>query len=279
MCALFREPEADEAPELWQEEATWLQRHRGIVWRTVALTLWGGTLLWFYFADKLILYIKPIYHPFALGAGMLLVGLALFEFVNLLVGHRAAGCCGEGQATEYGHVAGRLAAVILLVPLIVNALVPSTGLTSYAAGKRATELDFAALADQMAADWQADLARAEELAQEYPELTIVQLQTWAVKDPAGAEGRKVSAIGFVSHPGNVPPDSFMLVRFKMWCCAADAYPVSLPIRWEQAAEVEKDRWVRVRGTLAFAQQGERRVLGLAADSVEYLKKKPRNQYM
>ena len=278
MCALFRQPEADEVAELWEEEATWLQRHRNIVWRTGALALWGGALLWFYFADKLILYIRPIYHPFALAAGVLLAGLAVFEFIGLVVGHRAAGCCTEGQATEHGHTAGRVAAVVLLVPLVINVLVPSTGLSSYAVGKRATDMDYAQLADQMAADWEAGLARAEELAQEYPELTIAQILTWAFENPQGVEGRKVSAIGFVHHPPNMLANGFALVRFKMWCCAADAYPVSLPIRWEQATEVEKDRWVRVRGMVAFAQQGDQRMPGLKADSVENIKR-PRNQYM
>lgn len=230
MCALFRRDHGEEAVELW-EETTWLQRHRGLVWRTGALTLWGATLIWFYWADKLILYIKPVYHPLALGAGVVLILLALRELFALLTEHRSADCChrNDGDHEQHHHAAGRLAALAVMVPLVINALVPSTGLTSYAVGKRAT-VDFSALASQMTADYEAELARAEQLDQEYPQLTIAQILTLASQDPARAEGRKFSSIGFVYHQEGLPQDAFMLVRFRMWCCAADAYPMMLPVR-------------------------------------------------
>lgn len=275
MCALFRRDHSEEAVELW-EETTWLQRHRGLVWRTTALTLWGATLIWFYWADKLILYIKPVYHPLVLGAGVVLILLALRELFALLTEHRSADCC-RGGHEQHHHAAGRLAALVVMVPLVINALVPSTGLASYAVGKRAT-VDFSALTSQMTADYEAELARAEQMDQEYPELTIAQILTLAGQDPARAEGRKFSTIGFVYHQEGLPADLFVLVRFLMWCCAADAQPIYLPVRWPEAAQIEGDRWVKVRGALAYAEVGGQRAPLLEADHVDLIKR-PRNQYM
>jgi len=275
VCALFRRDHSEESVELW-EETTWLERHRGPVWRTATLTLWGGALVWFYWADKLILYIKPVYHPLALGAGVVLAVLAFRELLALLTEHRSADCCQGGHEQQH-HAASRLAALAVMAPLIINALVPSTGLTSYAVGKRAA-VDFSALTSQIAADYEAELARAEQLDQEYPELTIAQVLTLAGQDPARAEGRKVSAIGFICHQERLPQGIFMLVRFRMWCCAADAQPMYLPVRWPEAAQVEGDQWVKVRGSLTFAEIGGQRAPLLEADRFDTIKR-PRNQYM
>jgi len=277
VCALFRHGNNEEQVELW-EETTWLKRHRGRLWRTVALALWGGTLLWFYFADRLILYNKPIYHPFALAAGFVLSGLAVFGFVRLVSGHGTGEGDASGDETEHGHVAGRLAAMIVIVPLAVNALVPSTGLTSYAVGKRATDVDFSTLAGELASDWEAQLAEAEHLDQEYPELSVAQMLTLASQEQAHAEGRKFSCIGFVYHKEELPQGIFMLVRFRMWCCAADAQPMYLPVRWHGAADLEGDQWVKVRGTLTYSEIGGRRAPLLEADYVDDIKR-PHNQYM
>ena len=275
MCALFRREHSEEAVALW-EETTWFQRHRGLVWRTTALALWGGTLIWFYWADKLILYTKPVYHPLALGAGVVLIILALRELLGMLTQHRSVDCC-RGGHEQHHHAAGRLAALVVMVPLVINALVPSTGLASYAVGKRAT-VDFSALTTQMTADYEAELARAEQLDQEYPELSIAQILTLAGQDPAHAEGRKLSGIGFVYHEEGLPQDIFILARFRMWCCAADAQPVYLPVRWRGAADLEGDQWVKVRGVLTYAEFRGQRAPLLEADHVD-LVKRPRNQYM
>jgi len=285
MCALFRtgetqdprSPAGEHAEDLW-EETTWLHRHRGILWRAAALALWGGTLLWFYHADRLILYIRPTYHPLAVGAGVVLLALALVELLNLAFRHRAADCCGEHAGEVHGHTHGRLAAAVLILPLIINALVPSTGLTSYAVGKRATQIDYSALASQMKADWQAQLAQAKQLSAEYPELNIAQILGFASQDVERARGMKVSCVGFVYREQGAPPERFQVVRFRMWCCAADAQPFYLLVIWPEAASLPTDQWVRVRGVIAFTQGQGGPQPYLQADGVEGIKA-PRNQYM
>jgi len=277
VCALFRKVETPEAEHLW-EETTWLQRHRGILWRTAALALWGGTLVWFYHADRLILYTRPVYHPLAAGSGVVLLVLALTELVSLVLRHRAADCCQEHGGEAHGHAHSRLAAMALILPLIINALVPSTGLTSYAVGKRATQIDYSALASQLSADWEAQMARAKELSEEYPELTIAQLLGFASQYPEQAEGKKVSCIGFVYREKGAPTDRFLLTRFRMWCCAADAQPFYLVVTWPEAASLPADQWVRVRGVMRLVEGEGGRQPELQADRVE-LVKPPHNQYM
>jgi len=277
VCALFRQAEGEEEVGLW-EETTWLERHGALLWRSAALALWGGTLIWFYWADKLILYIKSIYHPLVLGAGVVLLVLAARELLALVREHRSADCCHNDHQDQHGHTTGRMAAVVVLVPLIINGLVPSTGLTSYAVGKRMTDVDYSALASQMTADWEAELARAEQLDQEYPELNIAQILTLASEDPARAEGRKLSSTGFVYRQEGLPTDVFTLARFRMWCCAADAQPMYLPVRWSEPAQLENDQWVKVRGRLTYAEAQGQRVPQIEADHVDRIKR-PRNQYM
>ena len=58
----------------------------------------------------------------------------------------------------------------------------------------------------------------------------------------------------------------------MTCCAADATPVAVPVRWEKAAALKEGGWVKVFGTTNPAARV------LAADEVEPTKE-PADPYL
>jgi len=272
VCALFGDVGTAVPDDLW-EEKSWLGEHRAQLWRILSLGLWSATLIWFYAGDKLILFIKPVYHPFALGAGVVLAVLVAHQVYLLATSHQE-----HDHGREHGHTAGRTAAVVLILPLIISSLVPSKGLNSYAVGKRDTEIDFSALASQMAADWEEQLAQARQLDQQYPELSLAQALTLASQKGPEAQGTKLTTVGFVYKLQGLPTDIFMQARFKMWCCAADARPMYLPIKYAGAASLEPDQWVKVRGTLGFEVIRGKKAPVLTATDVELIDA-PRNQYM
>ena len=43
----------------------------------------------------------------------------------------------------------------------------------------------------------------------------------------------------------------MIARFMVRCCTADAFPVTMPVRYEGAAELARDSWVEVDGTIRY----------------------------
>ncbi|WP_322508883.1 TIGR03943 family putative permease subunit [Anaerolinea sp.] len=62
-------------------------------------------------------------------------------------------------------------------------------------------------------------------------------------------GQPVDVIGFVYRDPRLPEGQFMVVRFTLTCCVADASALGLVVSWENADSLAENRWVRVRGTL------------------------------
>ena len=62
-------------------------------------------------------------------------------------------------------------------------------------------------------------------------------------------------------------DDFFVSRFILSCCVADASPVSLMVRWQGAAKLESDAWVRVKGRLTVVDRLGRPLPLVEASSV------------
>lgn len=62
------------------------------------------------------------------------------------------------------------------------------------------------------------------------------------------EGRKVRTVGFlVRQPGSNPK----LVRWIMWCCAADALPASVELTGNVSGDWKDTQWLEIVGTAQF----------------------------
>jgi uncharacterized membrane protein YcgQ (UPF0703/DUF1980 family) len=83
---------------------------------------------------------------------------------------------------------------------------------------------------------------------------------------------KVTTVGMVAHVPQLPPDQFLLIRFRMTCCAADATPVAVPVRWAGAASLKDRTWVKVSG------QTNPTAKAVVADKVEPARE-PSNPYL
>ncbi len=69
-------------------------------------------------------------------------------------------------------------------------------------------------------------------------------------DPAVLNGQPVDVVGFVYRDARFDGTSqFMVTRFIISCCVADAQAIGLGVDWAQAPTLREDTWIRVRGTL------------------------------
>lgn len=66
-------------------------------------------------------------------------------------------------------------------------------------------------------------------------------------------GEEATVSGFVYHDARFPEDTFMVSRFVITCCAADAVPVGLYVSWPESETLADDQWVEVSGQ--FELQG------------------------
>jgi putative membrane protein len=93
--------------------------------------------------------------------------------------------------------------------------------------------------------------------------------------PASIVGDSVELIGFVFQREGLPADQFLIARFVVACCIADAQGFALPVQWKDAADLKNDQWVRVTGRVATAADGE---LIIQATEIEMVEA-PSNPYI
>ena len=90
----------------------------------------------------------------------------------------------------------------------------------------------------------------------------------SVGDYEEVTGSPADVIGFVYREPNFGEQRFMVARFTISCCVADASAIGVPVAWAETDSLPADTWVRVQGTFAVGDFRDDRVPVLQATSVE-----------
>jgi len=86
-------------------------------------------------------------------------------------------------------------------------------------------------------------------------------------NPAAFDGEEAHVIGFVYRDDRFANTQFMVSRFTVSCCVADAAPIGLIVEWPDTAVLTPDSWVEVTGTLQAGTFNGVEMPVLIADSV------------
>jgi uncharacterized repeat protein (TIGR03943 family) len=74
-----------------------------------------------------------------------------------------------------------------------------------------------------------------------------------VQDFAELNGAPANLIGFVYSEPTFPADQFMIARFTVSCCVADASAIGVPAAWAETPSLTQGQWVRVQGTFQVGE--------------------------
>ncbi len=100
-------------------------------------------------------------------------------------------------------------------------------------------------------------------------------------EPDAYTGQKVKVQGFVVHPPDLPEQYLLISRFVITCCAADAYPVGLPVNLIKLNKVRTsfapDNWFDVEGKMITEILKGKRQLTIEANSLTPISA-PENPY-
>ncbi len=97
-------------------------------------------------------------------------------------------------------------------------------------------------------------------------------------EPDAYLGQKVNINGFVFYPKDLPANYLMLSRFVITCCAADAYPVALPVKFVGTRQTyPQDSWLQVKGKAIVETFSGSRQLVIDASEIKPIKA-PQNPY-
>lgn len=202
--------------------------------KAVALIGMGLFLYWKIYNGTLLYYISERF------AWLTLLAAIGFIIVGASYRYRAA----PDSDHEHDHQHGNLSwggLLLVALPVILGLLVPPKPLGAAAMSNRDFEVGSVTSAsvpktsqiisrpagDKNVLDWLIDFRLA--------------------KDPAAFTDQEAKVIGFVYRDDRFGKDSFMVSRFVISCCAADAAPLGLMVRWPESAGLASDAWVEVKG--------------------------------
>jgi putative membrane protein len=164
--------------------------------------------------------------------------------------------------------------VVLLLPVLAAAVFSPDALSSTTFANRAALNSTAGVAamPSMSAASQEDVKNALSADPSQPvPVEVTDLITLA-KSPAQMQsftGRKVTSVGFIiRQPGSAPK----LLRWMMWCCAADAQPVSVALDGKVDGDYKDSDWYQVTGTAEFPS-----TLGQVTPHIDVDSIKPANE--
>jgi uncharacterized repeat protein (TIGR03943 family) len=154
-----------------------------------------------------------------------------------------AGRLASLRTTTPEPVTGRaaLGAALMVLPVVTVLALPPAALGSFAAERRATLAGAGGFGSSSE-----DISRGR--------VTLVDV-AGALRSRAGMRalvgraGTEVSFVGFVTRSDEMAADEFMLTRFLISCCAADALSVQVRVVGAPPGRFPKDAWVGVRGSV------------------------------
>ena len=127
---------------------------------------------------------------------------------------------------------------LLVLPVVIVLALPPTSLTSFAASRRSS---FSSAGFTTSAE---DLSDGELSLADVAGALRSQDSMEALVERAGTE---VTFTGFVTRDSGTAADEFVLTRFLISCCVADALSVEARVVGAPPGAFENDQWVRVTG--------------------------------
>lgn len=256
------------------------RRRSPFPWRytldTLALLAWGLLLLRFWGTGRINVLLHPDYVWLAVLAGIFLLALGLWRgrLLVSVAGRRNAVAQASPQA-QMQHFnlfpPGLSSGVLLMVALFGLQFAPQPFSSQMALDRGVTET--LTMTRSQPQSFRGG-TRPEERS------LIDWVRTLNVyPEPDAYEGQPVNVEGFVIHSPELPDDNYlMLARFVITCCAADVYPVGLPVKLAgDRAAYPPDAWFRVEGRMGTETLNGQRQLVIHADQLTPIEE-PENPY-
>jgi uncharacterized repeat protein (TIGR03943 family) len=237
----------------------------------IALAMWGALLIKYWLTGELRLLIHPNYFLLVLSTGIILLALAIFkgfQFLRPLLQRRATN---PPIPQHISFFPPGWSSVLLVSTAILGLLVEPKVFNSQTAIQRGVTESLTITRVQ---------AKSFRNTSKPEERSLIEwIRTLNVNpEPDSYTNQKVNVNGFVVYPPNLSSEYLLITRFVITCCAADAYPVSLPVKLNGKRDSYKpDTWIEVEGKMITETLNGKRQLTIEATSVKEIPQ-PANPY-
>ncbi len=219
--------------------------------RGILVAVLGAIALQLGLTDGMLHFLRPGMRPYLVAAGAVLL---LLGTVVALAAWRDRDPVEGGSDLDHGHdhAHGTRVAWLLILPVLAGVLAPAA-LDSYSAARA---VPFQQRQWPLADFDVARFLRTEAIAGGEPKLPL--------SDYIGVSRRRsnqgylathdVRVLGFVTPDDHGRPHRFLLTRFRIGCCAADAIPMQLDVLVPRNVRIPpKNHWVEATVRLVVPQ--------------------------
>ncbi|QZZ20940.1 TIGR03943 family protein [Leptothermofonsia sichuanensis E412] len=237
----------------------------------LAIAAWGGLFLYYRANGKLFLLIHPSYMWLTVVAGVVLVVVALLKGMVLMRQARRSTVRGGSGAPHLRIFPPGIGSLLLLAIAILGMVITPRAFASQ------TALDRGATDTLTVTRVRPQVFRGSEKTEDKSLVDWIRTLT-VYPEPDAYTGQKAKVQGFVIYPPNLPNQYLLIARFVITCCAADVYPVSLPVKLAQSRDTYKaDSWLEIEGAMMTETLAEKRQLVIEAKTIKEIPE-PKNPY-
>ncbi|BAY13385.1 TIGR03943 family putative permease subunit [Calothrix sp. NIES-2098] len=242
-----------------------------IPWLDVlAITAWGILILKYWITGKLNLLIHPDYFGLAIAGAIGLLVISLFKSIQLWRRRRRDDVPNPMHINMFPPGWG---ASLLLTTAILGFIITPQVFASDKALQRGVTIDSLGTSRVRPQSFRASVRPEERSLVDWVRTLNVY------PEPDSYTGQKVKVEGFVIQPPNLGKEYIFLARFVLSCCAADAYPVGLPVKLQEDRDrYPADTWLEVEGQMLTENLSGKRQLTIAATSLKKIPQ-PKNPYV
>lgn len=199
---------------------------------------------------QMAMYMSPTLNPLTALAAVLLAGMGVLELRGGARPHSDG--AGVDRLLTFGLVA---------LPLLLGMFMTPRALGASAIGGQTASSVVLAFAPQ---DSPISVAPSSQPIQD-----IADLLAFLRRSGEGGIGQPVHAIGLVARSADLPPDEFVLLRYTIVHCVADARPIGLLVASSAPGEADwgPDQWVAIDGSLDSREHNGDRLVTIVADRI------------
>lgn len=219
----------------------------------VVLMLWAMAFTALLVSDRFRMYLVPAFKP-----------LLILALVILSVCFVAKFALGYSHGHDPARGAVWIRVVLLVLPLLYLAGGYGDSLGSYAFSQRqiAGTLGMAYTRNEGQGPAESPLPPSGKIVQK--DLLQIAWNNRQLMD------RKILTMGQVTWDTQAPEGHFVLFRFVINCCVADAQPVAFLVQFDNQDSLVEDAWVEVIGTLKTNEISGRPTIVIHGESVRVI---------
>ncbi len=150
--------------------------------------------------------------------------------------------------SDHTHNTSFGALIILAIPLLIGVLIPSHPLDATAASTRGMNVSAPLVSNS------SQTRQFEATADTRNILDWIRIFN-STTDLAPYLGQTAKVTGFVYHDPRLPANQFIVSRFVITCCTADASAIGMIVTWDESSTLKQSDWIEVKGPVQSSQLG------------------------